>query len=90
MKSTHELLGNRTRDLSDHSAVPKPTAPPRSASKIQYKEYFEFLGVTIYKNLQLKTTKKCDILQPKRPSSVSDLACNLLEVFLAWCSRNSP
>ena len=29
MKNSNETIGNRTRDLSDCSAVPQPTAPPR-------------------------------------------------------------
>jgi hypothetical protein len=61
MKSTHAPIGNQIRDLPDHSAVPQPTAPPRTATKIEYKKYFAFLEVPTI-NLQMKTTRKCDIL----------------------------
>jgi hypothetical protein len=52
IKSIHEPIGNRTRNLPDHSAVPQPTPPspsPRTASKIKYKEFFEFLDIPIFK-----------------------------------------
>ena len=29
MKSLNDYFGNRTRDLTDFSAIPQPTAPPR-------------------------------------------------------------
>jgi hypothetical protein len=67
-KSTHAPIGNQTRDLPDHSAVPQPTAPPPTASKIEYKKYFTFLGITTIKNLQMKTVRKCDTVfcSPRR------------------------
>ena len=30
MKNSSDIIGNRTRDLPDCSAVPQPTAPPRT------------------------------------------------------------
>jgi hypothetical protein len=31
MKNSNDTIGNRTRDLPVHSAVPQPTAPPLAA-----------------------------------------------------------
>jgi len=90
MKGTHAPIGNRTRDLRIIAQCLNQMRHPHTASKIQYKECIALLGVSIFKNLHMKTTRKCEILQPKMPISVSNLACNLLKVYVAWCRRNSP
>jgi len=36
MKISNDIIGNRTRDLPACSAVPQPTASPRSPNKLTY------------------------------------------------------
>ena len=37
MKNSNDTIGNRTRDLSTCSAVPKPTAAPRASYETRVK-----------------------------------------------------
>jgi hypothetical protein len=36
MKNSNDIIGNRTRDLPACSAVPQPTAPPRTPVSVMY------------------------------------------------------
>jgi hypothetical protein len=43
MKNSNYTIGNQTRDLPTCSAVPQPTAPPRSFRKDDIKEVYDKL-----------------------------------------------
>ena len=43
MRNTSDTIGNRTRDLPACSAVPQPTAPPRTPPEL-IQEIFFFFG----------------------------------------------
>jgi len=62
MKSTHAPIGNRKRDLRIIAQCLNQMRHPPTAIKIQYKEYIACLGFPIFQNLQMKTTRKCEIL----------------------------
>jgi hypothetical protein len=40
MKNSNDAIGNRTCDLPVYSAVPQPTALPRTRNIYEYQEYF--------------------------------------------------
>jgi hypothetical protein len=47
MKKSNDTIGNRTRDFPDGSAVPQPTAPPRT---VQYEMCFLLTFVNFTEN----------------------------------------
>jgi hypothetical protein len=44
MKNSNDTIGNRTRNLPNCSAVPQPTAPPRTPFTVTYLKKTMFLG----------------------------------------------
>jgi len=51
MKSSNDTVGNRTGDLPDCSAVPQPTASPRTSFKIL--RYLKMIKVELQIGVQL-------------------------------------
>ena len=74
MKNSSDTIGNRTRDLPTCSAVPQPTAPPRTPLYIYIYMLHLFCqstmnnhGPTVYFSIWSAT-----VLHPIRPATVTD------------------
>jgi hypothetical protein len=51
VKNSNDIIGNRTRDLPTCTAVPQPTAPPRTRREYTHTHTHIYKGTQIFRNL---------------------------------------
>ena len=73
MKNSNDTIGNRTRDLPNCSAVPQPTAPPRTPRLLRHATLI-FLRIVIHRRKNMTSYR--DKLIIPRISSYKNLQCN--------------